>query len=171
MNDIVNPCKRSSMMSRIKGRDTKPELQVRRYLHACGFRFRLHRKDLPGRPDIVLPKYRLVIFVHGCFWHRHPGCHYATVPATRTDFWQRKFEGNVHRDQRSIERLLQNGWRVFVIWECGLRHQLEELRELPALIVGDESSSTWPAKPPKHMRPRPNSLSRRPHPSDATWFG
>ena len=101
MTDILSKERRSWNMSRIRGSDTKPELLVRSLLHRMGYRFRLHRKDLPGRPDIVLPKYRTVIFVHGCFWHRHKGCKYAYTPKSRTDFWQNKFQGTVERDKRN----------------------------------------------------------------------
>lgn len=119
--DIVDPLTRSRMMAGIRGSDTRPERILRSGLHALGFRFRLHRRDLPGRPDIVLPKRRAAIFVHGCFWHRHPGCHYATTPATRPDFWQTKFKQNVERDRRNRNDLLTTGWRVAVVWECALR--------------------------------------------------
>jgi DNA mismatch endonuclease (patch repair protein) len=105
-------------MARIKGKNTKPELIVRRVLHALGYRFRLHRGDLPGRPDIVLPKYRTAIFVHGCFWHRHSECSKASMPKTRTEFWQDKFAMNVARDQRNVEALKAAGWHVLIVWEC-----------------------------------------------------
>ncbi|MHC4875619.1 MAG: very short patch repair endonuclease [Planctomycetota bacterium] len=109
---------RSWNMSRIRGKDTKPELLVRSMLHRLGFRFRLHRKDLPGKPDIVLPAYRTVIFVHGCFWHRHPGCRFAYNPKSRVDFWRAKFRRNVERHQEVEQALEDLGWRVIVIWEC-----------------------------------------------------
>lgn len=109
------------MMAGIRGRDTKPEWALRRGLHARGFRYRLHARDLPGRPDLVLPRWNAVCLVHGCFWHRHPGCRYAANPATRPDFWQAKFAANVERDRRDRERLLLDGWRVAVVWECALR--------------------------------------------------
>jgi len=109
------------MMAGIRGKDTKPEIALRRALHAHGFRFRLHTKQIPGRPDVVLPKYRAAIFVHGCFWHRHTGCRYATTPATRREFWHAKFAANVARDKVVRTKLLQAGWRVGVVWECGLR--------------------------------------------------
>ena len=121
MTDTVDREKRSEIMSRVGSRDTKPELVVRRIAHGLGFRFRLHRKDLPGRPDIVFPRYRSVIFVHGCFWHRHPYCKYASSPKTRVEYWENKFRGNVVRDARN-ETLLRNlGWRVMVIWECEIK--------------------------------------------------
>lgn len=118
MTDIVDRVTRSRMMAGIRGGNTLPELAVRRHLHGRGFRFRLHVRDLPGRPDIVLPKYRAAIFVHGCFWHRHPGCRFATTPATRRAFWQAKFRENVERDHRQQRTLRSAGWRVLVIWEC-----------------------------------------------------
>ena len=112
---------RSRMMSGIRGRDTKPEIQVRRHLHSEGYRFRLFRKDLPGRPDIVLPKWKTVVFVHGCFWHGHPGCPLFRIPKTRTEFWTTKIDLNSQRDQVAIQKLLDLGWRVAVVWECALR--------------------------------------------------
>ena len=115
-------------MSRIKGKDTKPEIAVRRMLHSLGYRFRLHRRDLPGSPDVVLPKHRTVVFVHGCFWHRHEGCRYASTPKTRVDFWNEKFRKNVERDARQQRQLLEMGWRVVIVWECELRRP-EELKE------------------------------------------
>ena len=105
-------------MSRIKSSNTKPELTVRSILHRMGYRFRLHRKDLPGKPDIVLPKYKTVIFVHGCFWHRHEGCKYAYTPKSRIDFWERKFKANINRDLDVKKRLKELRWKVLVIWEC-----------------------------------------------------
>lgn len=116
--DIVSPQSRSRMMSRIKGKGTKPEVMVRRMAHALGFRFRLHRRDLPGSPDLVFPRLGLVIFVNGCFWHRHENCRYAYTPKTNVEFWARKFENNVRRDKVSTEELEGKGWRVAVIWEC-----------------------------------------------------
>ena len=110
-------------MAGIKGRDTRPELFVRRVAHKLGLRFRLHRKDLPGRPDLVFPRHQLAVFVHGCFWHRHPGCRYAYTPKSRIDFWTRKFTENVARDKRNEETLWKLGWRVLVIWECMTRDE------------------------------------------------
>lgn len=121
MADIVDKQTRSRMMAGIKGKDTRPELVLRKALHARGFRFRLHAKDVPGRPDLVFAKYRAVVFVHGCFWHRHPDCRYATTPSTRPDFWQGKFAANIARDGALLEILLDRGWRVATVWECALR--------------------------------------------------
>ncbi len=117
-------------MSRIRGKDTKPELRVRSQLHRMGYRFRLHRKDLPGRPDIVLPKYDTIIFVHGCFWHRHKGCRFAYTPKTRVEFWETKFEQNVRRDRRNEAALRKRGWRIIRIWEC----ETESFEALARLI-------------------------------------
>ena len=121
MTDIVDQQTRSRMMSGIRGKNTKPELALRRALHARGFRFRLHSGKVHGRPDLVLPKYRAVVFVHGCFWHRHQGCRYATVPATRPEFWRAKFDANTARDSAVGTRLLEDGWRGATVWECALR--------------------------------------------------
>lgn len=121
MTDIVDSQTRSRMMSGIRGKNTKPELALRRSLHALGFRYRLHAKGILGKPDIVMPKYRAVIFVHGCFWHCHADCRYATVPATRPEFWAAKFDANVVRDAAVQSALRGAGWRVGTIWECALR--------------------------------------------------
>jgi len=115
-------------MSRIKNRDTKPELIVRSLLHLKGYRFRLHRKDLPGKPDIVLPRFKKVILVHGCYWHRHKGCKYAYNPKSRVTFWQNKFSQNIKRDKIVQEELLNQGWQVHVIWECEIK-KVELLEE------------------------------------------
>ena len=117
-------------MAAIRGKDTKPEVTVRSFLHGQGIRFRLHRRDLPGKPDIVLPKYKSVIFVHGCYWHRHKNCKYAAVPATNQQFWERKFIENVERDVRNQEALKKLGWNVLVVMECELRND----RKLVSLI-------------------------------------
>lgn len=106
------------LMARFRSKDTKPEMLVRRELHRRGYRFRLHRRDLPGKPDIVLPRHAIAIFVHGCFWHQHDGCKIARVPKTRTEFWKMKFDGNRLRDHVAAERLAALGWRVIVLWEC-----------------------------------------------------
>ncbi|WP_081421704.1 very short patch repair endonuclease [Tardiphaga robiniae] len=123
MADIVDVSTRSRMMSAIKGRDTKPELVLRRALHALGFRFRLHRRIAASRPDLIFPKYRAAVFVHGCFWHRHTGCKYCTTPSSNLPFWSDKFSQNVQRDARNVSDLRMAGWRVGVIWECQLTAQ------------------------------------------------
>lgn len=121
MVDVVPAHVRSRMMSGIQGKGTKPELIVRRMLFASGYRFRLHCKDLPGSPDIVMPGRRVAIFVHGCFWHAHQGCKYAKTPSTRTEFWTGKLQGNVDRDRRTADKLAEMGWRVLKVWECSTR--------------------------------------------------
>ncbi len=118
MADIVSSEKRSQMMSGIRSKDTKPELILRSQLHRAGYRFRVNDSRLPGKPDIVLPKYKTVIFVHGCFWHRHEGCKFAYTPKSRIDFWKKKFDDNVKRDAIVREKLEDLGWRVMVVWEC-----------------------------------------------------
>lgn len=110
-------------MAGIRGRDTRPERLVRSWLHREGLRFRLHKVGLPGRPDVVLPRYRTVVFVHGCFWHRHPGCSYAATPSSNRSFWQKKFRENVERDRRTASQLRRLGWRVLTIWGCQLTEQ------------------------------------------------
>jgi len=128
------------MMSGIHSKDTKPEQLVRKALFAAGFRFRLHRRNLPGVPDVVLPGRRVAIFVHGCFWHLHRECQYFKYPASRAEFWREKLESNEQRDQRNIEALLALGWRVLVVWECMTRKNAEELPEaLAAWIHGNET--------------------------------
>lgn len=149
MTDIVDQATRSRMMSSIKGKNTKPEMTVRRLLHAAGFRYRLHRKDLPGKPDLVLPKYNLVIFVHGCFWHQHQGCHYAYTPASNSEKWKEKLEGNRQRDLIQQQQLIEMGWRVLVIWECGLKHLEKEIPEIISIILGHSYISEWPKRPPR----------------------
>jgi DNA mismatch endonuclease, patch repair protein len=121
MADSLSPERRSWNMSRIRSRDTKPELLLRSKLHRAGLRFRVHRRNLPGNPDIVLPKYSTVIFVHGCYWHRHKGCKNATTPSTRTGFWEAKFANNIKRDEQNILALKAAGWQPLVIWECELK--------------------------------------------------
>lgn len=121
MTDRITPERRSWNMSRIRSKDTGPEKRLRSLLHRAGFRFRLHAAALPGTPDIILPRFRTVIFVHRCYWHRHAGCGNATTPGTRTDFWLKKFHGTVERDQRSVEQLRTEGWRVITVWECQLK--------------------------------------------------
>lgn len=120
MADRLSPEARSRVMAAISGKDTRPELFVRRLLHSMGYRFRLHRRDLPGTPDIVLPGRRKAIFIHGCFWHGHPGCRFATRPATRPEFWAEKIDRNQRRDRIAVVRLRRLGWSVATIWECSL---------------------------------------------------
>lgn len=132
MSDVHSPATRSYNMSQIKGKNTKPELLVRQYLHARGLRYRLHDKSLPGKPDMVLPKHKTVVFVHGCFWHRHEGCRYFVVPKTRTDFWLNKIGRNVTNDERQQAELSAAGWNVLTVWECELKpavrdHTLSQL--------------------------------------------
>ena len=115
-------------MSAIKSKNTKPEIAVRKLLHSMGYRFRLHRKDLPGSPDIVLPKYKTVIFVHGCFWHRHENCKYASTPKTRKEFWENKFKSNKKRDQKIQKEIIDLGWKFIIIWECET-HNIQPLEE------------------------------------------
>lgn len=120
--DIVDRATRSRMMSGIRGKDTKPEIVVRSFLHRSGLRFRL-RSTLPGKPDLVLPKYRTAVFVHGCFWHRHADCRFATTPTSNAKFWQKKFADNVRRDVQVQQQLARLGWRVLVIWSCELNER------------------------------------------------
>lgn len=120
MTDRLTPEQRRLNMSRIRGQDTRPEIIVRRALHAQGYRFRLHRSDLPGKPDIVLPRWGVALFVHGCFWHMHE-CDLFRWPATRVDFWRKKIEANADRDKKAADELLARGWKVLTIWECALK--------------------------------------------------
>ena len=150
MTDIVDSGTRSRMMSGIRGRDTSPELIVRRYLHSKGFRFRLHVRNLPGRPDLVFPKYRAAVFVHGCFWHRHDGCRLAYSPKSRREFWETKFRMNVERDQRTRAQIRKLGWRVFIVWECGLRKtgvRESGLESVAEWLLSDWPSGEFPASP------------------------
>lgn len=147
MIDIVDKSVRSKMMAANKAKNTKPELVLRRFLHHLGFRYRIHVRSLPGSPDLVLPKYRLAIFVHGCFWHQHPGCRYATTPDAQGEKWREKFQGNLIRDERHISQLHSMGWRVFLIWECGLtkgkaRPSLDWLPD--AIKDYDNTFRSWP---------------------------
>jgi DNA mismatch endonuclease, patch repair protein len=128
--DIMSAEKRSAVMSRIRGKDTQPELLVRRVLHAMGYRFRLHRRDLPGTPDIVFPSRRKVVFVHGCFWHGHPGCPFAVMPKTRPEFWATKIGRNRERDLAAAEQLQAQGWRSLELWECETRDMRQICRRL-----------------------------------------
>ena len=131
MVDVFTKAKRSEVMSRIRGRDTKPEIAVRSLLHGLGYRFRLHVATLPGRPDIVLPRYRTAILVHGCFWHRHTRCRFCYTPKSRVEFWREKFAGNIQRDRKVRLALKRLGWRTIIIWEC----QVLDLAALRARLV------------------------------------
>jgi DNA mismatch endonuclease (patch repair protein) len=126
MADVHTPEQRSYNMSRIKSGNTKPEMLVRRYLHALGYRYKLHDKTLPGKPDLVLPKYRTVIFIHGCFWHGHENCKYYVVPKTKTDWWLAKINGNIANDTKAVTALKKDGWKVITIWECDLKPKMIE---------------------------------------------
>ena len=126
---------RSRNMSAIKSKNTKPEIAVRKLLHSMGYRFRLHRKDLPGSPDIVLPKYKTVIFVHGCFWHRHENCKYASTPKTRKEFWNKKFNDNILRDKKNLEILSSLGWKIIIIWECEIRNKKINLEQIIKNVI------------------------------------
>lgn len=133
--DRLSRERRSWNMSRIGSKDTRPELVVRSLLHRLGYRFRLHRSDLPGCPDIALPRYSTVIFVHGCFWHRHRSCKYAYTPKSRVAFWQRKFEANVQRDRRNQAHLRKLGWVVRIVWECEVADTTRLARRLTRLLA------------------------------------
>ena len=156
--DILSPEQRGALMSLVRSTNTKPELAVRRALHAQGYRYRLHGRGLPGSPDLVFAKRRVAVFVHGCFWHRHDGCPKSRLPKTRRDYWRRKFDGNVVRDQRNERQLAAAGWRVFVAWECEIQKDatlLDRLMEflgpprcaLPPVTGASEKSSA-PQAPP-----------------------
>jgi DNA mismatch endonuclease (patch repair protein) len=133
MADTLTKAERSALMARIRGTNTKPEVFVRSALHRAGFRFRIHSRALPGRPDIVLPKHRTVVFVHGCFWHRH-GCTLSSEPATRRAFWREKFARNVERDRRTAAALRRAGWRVLTVWECALRGNARREASIARLV-------------------------------------
>lgn len=153
MTDTLDREARSAHMRSIRQKNTTPELVVRRVAHAAGLRFRLHRRDLPGTPDLVFQKHRTVVFVHGCFWHRHEGCRKATMPKSRTDFWSEKFERNRERDARNVADLETLGWRVAVVWECQTRHPAEVAIALERTF-GDEVCDAGALDA---------SASRRPH--------
>ena len=134
MADVFTPEERSRVMRSVRSRDTAPELRVRRWLHAHGFRFRLHRDDLPGKPDIVLPRYATAVFVHGCFWHGHAGCKPAELPASNREYWERKIGRNMARDRRNLRGLRALGWRALVVWECRIRDEPGIRRALRPLL-------------------------------------
>ena len=143
--DTLTPEERSRLMAKIKGKNTKPELAVRSLLHRAGYRFSLHRKELPGKPDIVLRKYKTVVFVHGCFWHRHKNCKTASMPKSNTAFWQAKFDRNVSNDRKHRHALEKLGWNVIVVWEC-------ELKKDPAKVLAKLQKSLAAQVPKKTIR-------------------
>lgn len=134
MADKVTPSQRSLMMAKVRSRNTQPEIEVRKLLHSLGFRFRLHRKNLPGKPDIVLPRHKAIVLVHGCFWHQHPHCSRATMPATRTAFWTNKLRRNAERDGEQIRALEDGGWRVLVVWQCETKEAEKLTRRLRVFL-------------------------------------
>lgn len=143
MVDVHTPEQRSYNMSRIRGHNTQPEKILRSLLHRKGFRFRIHYSKLPGKPDIVLPKYRSVIFVHGCFWHHHPGCKYAYIPQTRTDFWSKKLGRNVERDKENISLLKKSDWHPIIAWECELKKDPEAVLARISAILCSQLKPTY----------------------------
>jgi len=156
MTDIVDPATRSRMMACIRGKDTAPELTVRSGLHRLGVRFRLHCRDLPGRPDLVFPRFKVALFVHGCFWHRHHACRLAYTPSANAKKWAEKFDATIRRDQKQIALLLQAGWRVFVIWECSLRRK--DLSPLFSSVASELRTGTacyreWPSEEESSGKP------------------
>ena len=157
MTDVVSPAVRSRIMAAVRGKDTRPEWALRHALHRRGIRYRLHQKRLPGRPDLVFPRFNAVCLVHGCFWHRHEGCRYATTPATRRRFWREKFAANVARDERNHRALRAAGWRVATVWECALGKDRAETvaRRLDGWLRGEEvefESDEWFAPVPRARR-------------------
>lgn len=157
MADVLTPVQRKLNMSRIKGKNTKPEVTVRLALHSLGLRYRLHVRGLPGTPDLVFPKHSAVVFVHGCFWHSHIGCPLFKLPATRTDFWRDKLTGNVRRDNEATTALKAMGWRVLTVWECALRgpHKLpvaDMARQAREFIVTPHANLVEMAIP-RHIQP------------------
>ena len=144
MTDITDPKTRSRMMSRIKGKNTKPELAIRKRLHALGYRYRLHVKKLPGKPDIVFPGRKAIVFVNGCFWHYHD-CHLFRMPSTRKEWWKAKLEGNRDRDRTHLAALKADGWRVMVVWECAWRkkNREKEYDKIAAKVAGWLESNSW----------------------------
>lgn len=136
--DIHSKEIRSYNMSCIKGKNTKPEMTVRHYLHAQGFRYRLHNKKLPGKPDIVFAKYRTVIFVHGCFWHGHQNCKYFTIPKTRTEWWLKKIKANINNDFKAVKALKKGGWRIINVWSCQLKGNPEKVLEKISISLNSD---------------------------------
>lgn len=145
MADVHDKVTRSRNMAAIKGKNTKPEVWLRKELFKRGFRYRLHRKDLPGKPDIVLPRYKTVIFVNGCFWHLHEGCRYFKLPKSNTEFWRSKILGNKERDLRNHRTLASSGWQVIIVWECAIKRAMKDpsdqfITHVSSLIVSGQST-------------------------------
>lgn len=168
MPDVHDPVTRSRNMAAVRSRDTKPELNIRRGLHRLGFRYRLQAKDLPGKPDLVLPKHRAVIFVHGCFWHGHD-CPLFRLPATRTQFWKGKINSNRLRDQSHLGALLENGWRTCIVWECALRGRdrmglSPALEKLSSWLRSDEEALVLEGNSAGARRPATDALDSEPAP-------
>jgi DNA mismatch endonuclease (patch repair protein) len=151
MVDVVDKPTRSRMMAGIRGKDTKPELGLRRALHRLGLRYRLHASDLPGRPDILLPRHHAAVQVHGCFWHRHGSCIYCTTPAANKIFWRSKFDETIERDKRNLEALRKLGWKVAIVWECSIKNEGAEAvaGKIAAWLQSRRSFKEIPSKPPK----------------------
>ena len=146
MADFLSREERSNRMSRIRSRDTAPELALRKALHAMGFRYRVDDRRLPGRPDLVFPRYRTIVFVHGCFWHRHPGCNIATTPKSNTEFWTAKFDRNVARDELARAQRASQGWQVIIAWECELssgRRVAASAKKIARLLREGRGGHTW----------------------------
>ena len=135
MMDVLTPEQRHRNMSAIRGKDTRPEELVRKYLFSHGFRYRKNDRRYPGKPDIVLPRYRTVVFVHGCFWHQHAGCRYATIPKSHQEFWIQKLQKNVIRDQEAEQQLINMGWQVITVWECQIRRKSDREETLRSLVA------------------------------------
>ncbi|SRR5581483_409859 len=143
--DLVSSSRRSEIMSRIRSSDTGPEMQVRRMLHALGYRYALHRRDLPGVPDLVFPSRRKIIFIHGCFWHQHKGCIDGRIPKSRVSFWRSKLQRNVERDRRNISKLRRTGWKVMSVWECDTA-KIGSMRKRLTRFLGEPRLKTWRVK-------------------------
>jgi DNA mismatch endonuclease (patch repair protein) len=143
MTDILTAGARSEHMSNIRSKNTSPEILVRRGLHAAGLRFRVHKKDLPGRPDVVLPRHNAVILIHGCFWHRHKGCRLTADPKTRIAFWTDKFRANQDRDQRTVRELKRLGWRILIVWECAIRNKRQSSMSIAAIVRWIHGTTTF----------------------------
>lgn len=159
MAEKIAPAVRSRMMASIRSKNTAPERIVRRLLHAMGYRFRLHRNALPGKPDIVLPRHTLAILVHGCFWHRHPGCRYCTSPKSNIPFWQEKFAANVRRDKLALVGLRNAGWRTLVVWECCVKAEAKDAHRLPRLLQQAIESKGMHTELPRIAPSRPKKRS------------